>query len=204
MHREINSTRGNRDSTNSILSCAIVLRRLFSPTKSFDLKTVFGKSSSVLSEIFWETVKYFIECKGHLLDFRPGLMTSRAASYAAAINEKGATLDNVVGFIDYTKIQMSRPKGHNSLQKATFSGHKRFHCLIYQTITTPDGLIFHLHGPEVKSRQDITLYRASGLDSILRDTLLIKQKQYAIYGDAAYFHRPWLQVAFPRLNATAQ
>ena len=204
MHCETYSTKTNRYKTNPVLSCAIVLRRLSSPTRWLDLELVFGKSGSALNEIFWETIDFFIQKEGHLLAFRPGLISSRAPQYARAVYEKGAPLDMVVGFIDCTKIQMSRPKGHGSFQRASFSGHKRFHCLIYQTVTTPDGLIFHLYGPEVGRRHDMYLYRTSGLDGILRDTLLIEGKQYAIYGDAAYLHRPWLQVAFSRFNVTPQ
>ena len=59
------------------------------------------------------------------------------------------------------------------------------HCLVYQTITTPDGLIFHLHGPEVGRRHDLTLLRNSQIESTLQENMLIDGKQYCIYGDAA-------------------
>ena len=77
------------------------------------------------------------------------------------------------------------------------------HCLVYQTITTPDGLIFHLHGPEVGRRHDLTLLRSSQIESTLQENMVIDGKQYCIYGDAAYMLRAWLQTAFPRLTADA-
>lgn len=54
---------------------------------------------------------------------------------------------------------MCRPGGENSLQRAFYSGHKIFNCLISQTVSTPDCLIWHLLGPEVGRRHDVTLYR---------------------------------------------
>ena len=39
---------------------------------------------------------------------------------------------------------------------------------MYQTVTTPDGLLFYMYGPEVERRHDMTLYRECGLDGILK------------------------------------
>lgn len=96
---------------------------------------------------------------------------------------------------------MARPGCDGQMQKSCYSGHKRMHCLIYQTITTPDGLIFHMYGPEVGRRHDLTLLRQSNIEPQLQ-TLLTEGRQFYLYGDAAYMLRPWLQVPFERLNAT--
>ena len=105
------------------------MRRLASHTRWSDLELVFGKSYSALSEIFWETVKNFVQKMEGLLEFRPELMISRASYYAQAIYDKGSLLHNIVGFIDCTKIQISRHGGHGSNQRASYSGHKRFHAI---------------------------------------------------------------------------
>ena len=42
------------------------------------------------------------------------------------------------------------------------------------------------------------------MDGFLSETLLIDGKQYCIYGDAAHSLRPWLQVGFPNVSATAE
>lgn len=106
-------------------------------------------------------------------------------------------------FVDCTKIQMQRPGGPACNQRACYSGHKHFHCLIYQTVTTPDGLIFYLYGPEIRRRHDISLYRQSELDGSLEETQNINGRQMYMYGDAAYILKPWLQVGFSRTFATA-
>lgn len=102
--------------------------------------------------------------------------------------------DRCVGFIDGTALFIPRPGG--GLQQACYSGHKRRHAIKFQSVLTPDGLIFHLYGPVEGRRHDMTLYHESGLDAILANELVIDGVQFHIYGDAAYFLRPWLQTAF--------
>ena len=80
------------------------------------------------------------------------------------IHENCAPLQNCIGFIDCTKIAMVLPGGPASNQRSFYNGHKRYHCLIYQTISTPD--------PEVGRRHDLTLYRQSNLDEELRESLI--------------------------------
>ena len=69
--------------------------------------------------------------------------------------------------------------------------------MIYQTITTPDGLMFYSCGPEVGRRYDMTLYREINLGSDLQENMIVDGTQYFLYGDAAYILRAYLQVAFP-------
>lgn len=198
-------TKRNRYKCDPVTACFIVLRKLASACRWTDLEYTFGMRSSALSEVFWEVIESFVESKGHLIcTLRESLLVERAALYADAIIAKGAPLDSCVGFIDCTKIRMTRPGGHGSLQRACYSGHKRMHCLIYQTVTTPDGLIFYLYGPEVGRRHDTTLLRKSGLEERLQAILLIDGRQFYLYGDAAYMIRPWLQTAFPRVGATEE
>lgn len=188
-----------------VTAVCVVLRKLSYPTRWKDVEIMFGMHGPAMSEVMYEVVESLIGLRGNLLTtFRETLMRERAEMYAKAIQEKGAPLDNCVGFIDCTKIAMARPGGHGALQRASYSGHKRMHCLIYQTVTTPDGLMFYMYGPEVGRRHDMTLYRESRLGEVLETVLVIDGKQFCIFGDAAYLLRPWLQTAFPSLNASAQ
>lgn len=142
---------------------------------------------------------------GHLLKkFGAGVINSLAEMYAKAIQEKGTPLENVVGFIDSTKIQICLSCGRGSLLLVTYSGHKYFHFLIYQTVTTSDGLMYYMYGPEVGRWHDMTLYQVSGLGNVLEVVLAISDKQRCLYGDATYLLRPWLQTLFLRLDATEQ
>lgn len=203
------STRRNRYSCNPLLATCVVLRRLATPLRWEDIAEDFGKFSAQLSEIFWEALERMLTVRGHLiLNWRSDLMTTRAEMYASFINEY-LPLDSCVGFMDCTKQKVARPSGHNSLQRALYSGHRRTWCLKWQTISTPDGLIFHLWGPEDGRRHDSTLYNKSNIDSILEHGLLLSDsggntRQFCCYADAAYVLRAWLQVAFPRIAASPE
>lgn len=118
--------------------------------------------ASALSEVLWEVIESLYKARAHLVtNFSGSLLANRAMEYAEAVMEERGPLYNCVGFIYSTKIQMSRPSGPFAYQRSAYSGHNRFHCLIYQIITTPDGLIFHIYGPDVGQRHYTTLYRNS-------------------------------------------
>ena len=129
---------------------------------------------------------------------RGDFLQSRAKDYARVIHEAGAPLTRCVCFIDCTKIRMCRPSGDNAYQRAVYSGHKRIHCLIYQTVTTPDGLMFGMYGPVEGRRHDLTLLRESGWNNVWSECLYIDGEWYYIYGDSAYLLRPWMQRPFTR------
>lgn len=134
---------------DSITAVCVMLRKLSFPTRWKEIERLFGMRSSAMSEIFYEVMESLVRERGNLLEnFRAEMMEERAEMYAKAIHEQGAPLSNCVGFSDCTKIAMCRPGGRGSLQRTVYSGHKRFHCLIYQTITTPDGLLFYLMAPK--------------------------------------------------------
>lgn len=187
---------------DSVCATCILLHRLATVIRWYDVEPKFGFFSSQLSELFWDMVDLLIERVGHLLDLRGAFLRSRAALYASAIKDAGAPLERCVGFVDCTKIRMSRPGGGGANQRSCYSGHKRMHCLIYQSLTTPDGLIFAMFGPEVGRRHDITLYRNSGWDDLFEEFLLVDGQYFCVYGDSAYLLRPWMQRPYYRDLAT--
>ena len=132
--------------------------------------------------------------------FQSILMQEIAIMYAEYISRRGM-LNTCVGFIDGTKIRISRPDLHLH-QRAVYSGHKRVHCLPYQTAKPPDGFLLHLYGPVEGRQPDAFLYRASGLDATLCNGLKVKGIQYCIYGDQSYVIRPLMSTAYPTALAT--
>lgn len=72
-----------------------------------------------------------------------------------------------MGFIGWTKREMQRPGGGGSNQRYFYSGPNTFHYMIYQTIITPDGLIFYLYRIEAGRRHDLTFYWQGDLDTQL-------------------------------------
>ena len=64
--------------------------------------------------------------------------------YAAAIEGKGAALDNCFGFVDGTVRPISKP---GEQQRIVYNGHKRVHALKFQSVAVPNGLIANMYGP---------------------------------------------------------
>lgn len=120
-----------------------MLRRLSFPCRWFDLERLFGMQCPILSEVFWEVLRDFYGTNNNLISpFRSAILKQRVRYYADSIHNAGAAMTNCVGFLDGTKIQMSRPGGPNANQRSVYTGHKKFHCFLYMNIRTPDGLLF--------------------------------------------------------------
>lgn len=191
-------TKRNLYRCDPMTATCFLLHKLGSCARWADLEEKYGQFRSHMSEIMWEVVEGFVGKYGYALNMRGGLLRSKAKDYAKAIQDTGAPLPRCVGFIDCTKIRMCRPGGANAYQRAVYSGHKRIHCLVYQTVTTPDGLMFALYGPVEGRRHDLTLLRESGWNDVWGESLFIDGEWYYIYGDSAYLLRPWLLRPFTR------
>ena len=106
----------------------------------------FGRPVAQLCMIFNQQVDIIDHQWGRLLsDFNhPLLRPDVLELYAEAIYRKGSALSNVWGFIDGTTRACARPRRD---QRLIYYGHKRYHCLKYQSITTPNGITANLFGP---------------------------------------------------------
>lgn len=190
-----NTTKRRRYRTSCLFSLCVLTRRLGTVCRWCDLEEEFGMSSGCLSEIFYEALDHVFESYGHLLhSFRVDLFQQRVGRYAEAIYEKGGVLDSCFGFIDCTNVFIARPSG--VLQRATYNGHKRRNCVKMQSVTSPDGLVFHMFGPMEGRRHDITLFRKSGLEDVLEAEFEVEGRQFYLFGDPAYVLRAYMQKAF--------
>jgi hypothetical protein len=165
---------------------AILLRRLAYPNRWQDLRTLFHLSSQSLSQIASHTANIILANKGALLENLNNLQWlnhNRLRQYAAAIHEKGAAVPNCWGFIDGTARQICRPSVD---QDQYYSGHKRCHCVKYQSVLCPDGLIVNLKGAWPGRRHDAGMFRESNLYQELVEVARFQHESYVLYGDAAY------------------
>lgn len=161
----------------------VLLRRLAYPNRWFDLVKLFGRTSAELSLVCTFMVEHITETFGHLLLSMDWLTEEDFQQFASAIQAKGSPLNNCWGFIDGTAIQICRPTKY---QKEVFSGHKRYHCLKYQSAYAPNGLIVHLFGPMEGKRHDAAMLRESNLLQILHEKMAEFGRSYCLYGDPAY------------------
>lgn len=81
-------------------------------------------------------------------------------SFAEAVQDAGAPLDNCWGFIDGTARPIARPVRN---QRIMYSGHKRCHCLKFPSVVAPNGLIANMYGPIAGRRHDAFMLDVSGL-----------------------------------------
>ena len=107
---------------------------------------VFGRSVAELCMISNEVVDWIYNTHGHRVTRRNRAITDPASlsTYADAIHNRGAALDNCFGFIDGTVRPISRPIVN---KRNVYNENKRVHALKFQSVTLPNGLIGELYGP---------------------------------------------------------
>nr|CAI5849524.1 unnamed protein product [Callosobruchus analis] len=110
---------------------------------------------------------------------------------------KRSCCSNCWAFLDGTIRPISRPSVDQQLY---YSGHKRTHCLKYQSLVTPDGLTISCMEPFEGRRHDAGILRESGLYGQLEDTTVFPDAHFVIYGDQAYGIRELILCPFPGLN----
>ncbi|KAJ8933500.1 hypothetical protein NQ314_013965 [Rhamnusium bicolor] len=117
---------------------------------------------------------------------------------------KRARVPNCWGFIDGT----IRPICHPSVeQEDYYSGHKRVHCVKYQSVVTPDGITLSELGVFEGRKHDAGMFRESGFYQQLEaKARLPNGNNFVIYGDQAYGIRELLLCPFPghRINEDQQ
>lgn len=159
---------------DTVTSICVVLRKLSYPTRWRDVEGMFGVHTSAIREVFWEVVESLVHKHGHLLKtFWAGVMNSRAEMYVKAIRGDGTPLNNVMEFINCTTIQICRLGGRGFCQRVTYSGHKRSHWLIYQTVTTPDGPMYYMYSSKVERNHEMTLHHECSQENVLEVVLVI-------------------------------
>lgn len=95
----------------------------------------------------------------------------------------GCPFGNCWGFIDGTARAICRPTVNQQLY---YSGHKKMHCVKYQSVLCPDGIIISLKGAYEGRRHDAGMFRDSGLYEELEQNMIFPDKQFLLYGDEGY------------------
>ena len=121
----------------------MLLKRLAYPCRYSDMIPRFGRPVPEMSMMANVVLDWIFN--DHLTDFnQPFLSRASLRTYADAIHEKGAALNNCWGFIDGTVRPICRPLQN---QRIVYNGHKKVHALKFQSIVTPNVVIANLYGP---------------------------------------------------------
>ncbi|KAJ8955926.1 hypothetical protein NQ314_006825 [Rhamnusium bicolor] len=180
---ELITTQSGYQATGNEGLC-ILLRHLAYPNRLCDLEQVFQRSSSALSDIInFVNTHIYDECR-HLLEDLSSLHWlnhNRLQQYAEVIVAKGARVPNCWGFIDGTIRPICRPSVE---QEDYYSGHKRVHCVKYQSVVTPDGITVSELGAFEGRKHDAGMFRESGFYQQLEaKARLPNGNNFVIYGD---------------------
>lgn len=112
----------------------------------------------------------------------PTTTPERLEEYARGFWRRGVPeMIRIWSVIDVKKVKTCRPT-HG--QRALYSGHKKIHCLKFQTLQAPDGLVLHCSYCADGRRGDGHILQVSGLIEWARSR--IELLPYYIFGDSAY------------------
>ena len=113
----------------------MLLKRLAYPCRYSDMIPRFGRPVPEISMMTNVVLDWIYNEHGHhLTDFnQPFLSRASLRTYAGAIHQKGAALNNCWGFVDGTVRSFCRPLQN---QRIVCSGLKRVHALKFQSTVT--------------------------------------------------------------------
>lgn len=188
----------NRLKENGLRAMCLLLRRLAYPCRLSDLVPMFGRPECELSQIINSVLGLLYERHHHLLDGDIGHMNFiDPGSFSRATYNAGSALINCFGFIDGTARPIARPQTD---QRLFYSGHKRQHCLKFQSVVCPNGLIVHMFGPLEGCRHDSRMLSLSGLVNQIRNSRRLRD--YCLFGDHAYPLRAEIICPYKGANLT--
>lgn len=179
-----------RDAVPGAEAMCILLQRFSYPARWIDLRQMFGRSEAALSRILL-TVADHVECNfcwAFESRDQSRLTEEDFALFCCMIAAKGGVLEGCFGFVDRNARHIARSK---RLQRECFSGHKRQHCMKWQKIVTPNGIMCKLCAGHRESMHDSFLLRRSQVmeQIVAKIAGFERNEKYLIYGDSGYGRR---------------
>jgi hypothetical protein len=164
------------------------LRRLSYPSTLATLSWESGRSTSAQSEMFDAGITHVYRNFAHLRDGRSLECWARHFQHFADAIHLGGRKGRVplrfcIGFIDGTNQYVSHPHLNQGL---LFNGHKRKHCVKWQGIMLPNGIMPMPYGPVSGSHHDSWLLDQSRVLDVMRRCCRGLGCTFQLYGDPAY------------------
>ena len=193
----------NRTRCNSEEAFLIFLARMKSYERFTDLQDEFGLDYSQLCRIFNTTLSMVVARNRHLLFDNFDYFSTRFEQYNRAIRDKvgrplpAAAVDTAL-FCDGKSLRISRPG--EPFQSRVYNGHHRVHCLQFQGVSAPDGMIVDFYGPLPGIRHDQAMFRSSQVNQRLAASQEGYMLQFKTYSDKGYVTSSHGNVAYRGRN----
>ena len=198
--------RGRRDGKSKVLvsttgeeALLVLLRRLRYPNNYSDLAWEAGRSTTQLCHIVQWSIDHIYDDFPHLHDSRsleawtPHMRRFAAAVHRGGKNRRGirrpCPLTNCFMFVDGSNQRTTRP---GIYQQYFYNGHKRCHCVKWQGLMLPNGIMPFPFGPINGHRHDSHMLSRSYLVRILRRMSTAAGQAFCVYGDPAYPQSDWV------------
>ena len=167
---------------------AVLLFRLSYPQRLKQAMEVFHHERGWLSTIFNDVCNYLNNRYEQRQFWDEQRLTSMTlTNYCNAIQAHGEPSGKIWGFIDGTHKFICRPKKNVADQRYFYSGYKKDHTMVFQGVTTPDGLISSISGPFEGRMSDWGIWVESKLQNkLLAHAFKANGEEIFLYGDGAY------------------
>jgi hypothetical protein len=206
-----NCVLGGGHAMNSERLMLIGLKRLSSEETLLSLaSTLFGGHYSLIGKAFRYLTRHIAHHFAHKLENNLQYWLPRFPEFAevirVAINRHGPAnlvlgASDLIAFIDGHNWFTCRPGGGPAapggpgvgrnpgiLQEAAYSGYKRRHGLLTQTVEGPNGMCIHSWGQCSARHNDLFALGESGINDMLHNLPPPLGRQFGLFGDSIY---PW-------------
>ena len=193
----------NGSVVSGIDALCMFLRRMAYPGRLVDLAHFFGRAPSDISRTVNFVLCHIYDNFGQILETldHQFLSIPNLQLLAQSVRNKGSPFEHCWGFIDGTVMQICRPKEH---QRQLYSGHKRVHCLKFQSVMCPNGIISSFMGPYIGRRHDAGMFHESMLLRQLENKVDADGTPFFIYGDSAYPLSRFVMTPYKGANVTEE
>jgi hypothetical protein len=186
-----------------------MLERDHCATKYSIMEFVYGTSYNSICEQTLAAERWLVDTHRHRLEDLAFFQT-RFALYAERIRHKIESryddvppeADKLIGFLDRVSMRIAKPSGNWAFQRLFYSVKSAYHCLAYQGVCAPDGMIIHFWGPAAGKHNDRLLLTESNFNGLLENLQLLpngelpdQEDLFGVYTDRGYDNNTCVRAA---------
>lgn len=210
LHIPDNFTLSNETKLPGIDCFCVMLYRLAHASSLRVMEDLFQRDDTIIGRMFNECLNFLHHRFQDKLSWDLSLLTvEHISNYSERVHETGCPMNKCFLFIDGTFQQIARPSGHQDNQRVMYNGRKKKHCLNWQALTSPSGMIVSMLGPAEGRSHDTRMYRDFNTLNKLNALHYPENdgegdENYHIYGDKGYWNDERMMTPSRGNNMTAE